>query len=55
VCISVSVGICTSPEQGSDSERLMQCADAAMYRAKANGRNRYQVSGDGSPATLVSR
>jgi diguanylate cyclase (GGDEF)-like protein len=43
VQISASVGICTSPEEGRDAEKLMQCADAAMYVAKENGRNRYQV------------
>lgn len=52
VRISVSVGVCTSPEQGGDADGLMRCVDAAMYRAKANGKNGYQV--DATQATLVS-
>jgi len=46
VNISVSVGVCTSPDQGRDAEKLLQCVDAAMYRAKSAGKNRYQVSRD---------
>lgn len=35
VTIGVSVGICTSPEDTAfDVDRLMECADAAMYEAK---------------------
>jgi predicted signal transduction protein with EAL and GGDEF domain len=43
VHLSASVGVCTSPEHGTDAERLMHCADAAIYLAKASGRNSYQV------------
>ena len=43
VQISASIGVSTSPEQGRDAEKLMHCVDAAMYLAKANGKNRYQV------------
>jgi diguanylate cyclase (GGDEF)-like protein len=54
VHISVSVGVCTSPEHGNDAEKLMRCVDAAMYQAKANGRNRYQVYHYAMQATWVS-
>lgn len=54
VQLSASVGVCTSPEQGRDAERLMHCVDAAMYLAKATGRNRYQVYGDARQITSVS-
>jgi diguanylate cyclase (GGDEF)-like protein len=40
--ISCSLGICVSPEHGDDAETLITNADAAMYGAKENGRNRYR-------------
>ena len=43
VPVSASVGVCTSPEQGGDAEKLLQCVDSAMYGAKACGKNTYQV------------
>jgi len=42
--LSGSVGACTYPDGGTDAERLLQCVDAAMYRAKAQGRSRYFVA-----------
>jgi diguanylate cyclase (GGDEF)-like protein len=38
--ISVSVGIATAPRLGVELERLLACADAALYRAKAGGKAR---------------
>ncbi|MDO9362793.1 MAG: GGDEF domain-containing protein [Sphingopyxis sp.] len=38
--ISVSVGIATAPKLGVELERLLACADAALYRAKAGGKAR---------------
>lgn len=38
--ISVSIGISSFSEQHNNAEILVDAADKAMYRAKANGRNR---------------
>ena len=37
--ITLSLGIATFPENGSDADELIKCADDAMYRAKDSGRN----------------
>ncbi|PLA75120.1 diguanylate cyclase [Hydrogenovibrio sp. SC-1] len=36
------IGIATFPENGADASTLMKNADAAMYKAKKNGQNRYE-------------
>lgn len=41
VRIGSSIGIALYPEHGEDAAHLVQSADAAMYRAKEGGRNRY--------------
>jgi diguanylate cyclase (GGDEF)-like protein len=40
MAISVSVGIATAPKLGVELERLLACADAALYRAKKGGKAR---------------
>ncbi|MDR5770110.1 MULTISPECIES: GGDEF domain-containing protein [unclassified Caballeronia] len=37
----LSVGISSFPEHGQEADSLLTKADAAMYRAKKGGRNRY--------------
>jgi len=53
--ISSSIGIAIFPEHGQDENHLLQSADAAMYLAKENGRNRVQVAAAASsPVQLPS-
>lgn len=40
-----SLGIAIYPDHGADMEEVWRCADAAMYRAKRAGGNRYIVAG----------
>ncbi len=40
--LSTSLGICLYPDDGEDAETLLKNADAAMYRSKELGRNRYE-------------
>ncbi|MEC4721662.1 EAL domain-containing protein [Noviherbaspirillum sp. CPCC 100848] len=42
VFVGASIGISMFPDHGQTKELLFQCADTAMYRAKAAGRNGYR-------------
>ena len=37
--IGVSIGISCYPQDGEEPDRIISCADAAMYRVKNAGRN----------------
>lgn len=41
--ISASIGVAIFPYDGESGELLVRSADAALYRAKASGRNRFQI------------
>jgi len=43
--VSTSIGIAFYPDHAVNEEGLMRCADSAMYQAKANGGNRFEVWG----------
>ena len=51
--ITVSIGVATFPDDGSDSEALVRAADTALYAAKRAGRNRVVLS-TGALATTPS-
>ena len=40
VVVGASIGVALFPEDGNSAEKLIQCADIAMYEAKRAGRNR---------------
>ena len=53
--ISCSIGISIFPEHGADGEALVKNADAAMYNAKANGRNNLRFFTSDMTAEVMER
>jgi diguanylate cyclase (GGDEF)-like protein len=51
--ISVSVGVCSAFAPELDAETLLKRADAALYRAKARGRNCFEIYVSELPAVPV--
>jgi len=47
--VTVSVGVATYPETGADIKTLLRHSDVALYRAKARGRNCYQMYSSNVP------
>lgn len=44
--VTASFGVATAPDNGTDSATVLEMADAALYEAKALGRNRVRFSGE---------
>jgi diguanylate cyclase (GGDEF)-like protein len=44
VSVTVSIGVATSVKDAMDPDLVLQAADKALYRAKANGRNRLETA-----------
>ncbi len=55
VFITPSIGISIFPNDGDDPETLLKNADTAMYRAKEQGRNRYQHYSSAMGAQALQR
>jgi diguanylate cyclase (GGDEF)-like protein len=49
--IGASIGIAISPQHGGDISALFAAADAAMYEAKRNGRNRHAFAPTNDPTS----
>ncbi|MEL7045739.1 MAG: EAL domain-containing protein, partial [Pseudomonadota bacterium] len=55
VLITVSLGVAVYPQDGSRADELVANADAAMYRAKQEGRNGYQFYSEEMTHSAVER
>jgi diguanylate cyclase (GGDEF)-like protein len=54
--VTMSIGVATHiPEHGQDARELLAAADAALYRAKHNGRNRVECAAPVIPTMDPSR
>jgi diguanylate cyclase (GGDEF)-like protein len=53
--VTVSIGVATSAKGESDPQCVLQAADKALYRAKANGRNRVEAASSSRRRTRVKR
>jgi len=52
--VTMSIGIAEYPSHGDTPEELIASADAAMYKAKSQGRNRVVVASGGIPQEPVT-
>ncbi len=53
--VSTSIGIAVYPFDGEETETLIKNADAAMYHAKSNGRNRYHFYNPSMNASALAK
>ncbi len=42
--ITISIGLAMFPDAGATPEAVLKVADEALYRAKAQGRNRVEIA-----------
>ena len=42
--ITISIGVASFPENGTEYDALVDAADGALYKAKRNGRNRVEMT-----------
>jgi diguanylate cyclase (GGDEF)-like protein len=55
IYITTSIGISIFPENGEDAETLLQHADVAMHRAKAQGKSNYQYFSENMAVSALER
>ncbi len=53
--IGACVGIALAPSDGTDAERLLKCADLALYRAKVDGRGTFRFFEPAMDARMAAR
>ncbi|BDT68664.1 putative signaling protein [Comamonadaceae bacterium OS-1] len=53
--VTASIGLSIYPDDGSDVETLLRNADTAMYHAKKNGRNNFQMFSSDMHVRAVAR
>ncbi|WP_207485257.1 putative bifunctional diguanylate cyclase/phosphodiesterase [Arenibaculum pallidiluteum] len=53
--VGVTIGVALAPDTGIDGSDLMRKADIALYRAKAEGRDRYCIFAEGMDASVLER
>ena len=53
--VTTSIGIAVFPDDGHDAETLLKNADNAMFRAKAAGRNTYEMATEEMSRTMQER
>jgi len=51
---TVSIGVATFPEDGQGGRALVDAGDAALYAAKAQGRDRVVLAGDEAAPTSAT-
>ena len=52
--LTASIGVATMPDAADTAERLLQAADAAMYRVKVTGKNGIHVAGSETESAPLS-
>ncbi|HET6720472.1 MAG TPA: EAL domain-containing protein [Rhodocyclaceae bacterium] len=55
IVVSASIGIAIFPNDGDTPQRLVQCADMAMYHSKESGRNNYHFYTDDMNVRVFER
>ena len=55
IITTASIGIAVFPRDGADEQSLMKCADAAMYHAKAEGKDNFQYFAQQLQADALAR
>ena len=53
--VTASIGVSVYPDDGSDLQELMKNADTAMYRAKENGKNSFQIFTQGLNLRIMEK